>query len=397
MAAVCDKAGRKANQDNIYLSCRESMQIVHDEYVEIPLVQGLSLSDAGALLAVADGMGGMNAGEVASQIVVDTLGKEMNALSLSDSLTSQNAADIARKTIMDADAAIKCYVSQHPEVSGTGSTVVLLWLLGEKAVVAWCGDSRCYRYNPRRGLEQLTKDHSYVQRLVDDGIIRPEESFGHPDSNIITRCLSDDKEMAVPDVEVVDVYNGDTFLLCSDGLCGLLSDEMIEGLFQAAEGNALDALQLFWHRGQAEGWSDNVSIITAQVHGVETEAPLRQIPLRPKVPSYSTPTDFSYVPANETHRRILPWKKILTVFVAILLLLVVLFLRPQKRSAHKMTPQHPSTQVTKTAPAHKLQNEGNLGNPSIVTTAGELQDESNLESPQVTTESASPFTPSASM
>lgn len=287
VAALCDKAGRRMNQDNIYLSCMDNMRSVDaGNHTEL-LGNGLALPPEGTVLVVADGMGGMNAGEVASQIVVETLNREVSALAGQPLADTDMASAVAHRAISDADNAIKQYVAAHPDAAGTGSTVVLLWLLGDKAVVAWCGDSRCYRYNDRRGLEQLSHDHSYVQRLVDEGKLAPQMAFGHPQSNIITRCLSDDRQPAEPDVKVFDVYKGDMFLLCSDGLCGLLPDDVTEELLRSSGGNVVDALHSCWQRGTEEKWSDNVSIILAAVDGVDTVAPVRKVAPLPKAPSYS--------------------------------------------------------------------------------------------------------------
>lgn len=290
VAALCDKGGRRANQDNICLSCLETMhQVDANEHAEL-IGENIALPPEGILLVVADGMGGMNAGEVASQIVVDTFCSEMSAMAGKPMNDLEQASAVARRAVIDADDAIKQYVAEHPEASGTGSTVVLLWLFGDKAVVAWCGDSRCYRYNPHRGLEQLSHDHSYVQQLVDEGKLAPEFAFGHDQSNIITRCLSDGKEVAEPDVKVIDVYRDDMFLLCSDGLCGLLPDDVTEQLLKDAEGDAAKALSYCWRRGTDEGWDDNVSIIIATADGVDTVAPERKVEPLPQRPYYSTVT-----------------------------------------------------------------------------------------------------------
>ncbi len=287
VSALCDKAGRRANQDSIYMSCADMMTSIQTDGHEELHSERIPLASIGTLLAVADGMGGMNAGEVASQLVVDTLANEVTALADHPPASPAEAAEFAMQAILDADKAIKYYVASHSEAAGTGSTIALLWILGQKAVVAWCGDSRCYRYNPRRGLEQLSHDHSFVQQLVDEGKLPPELALGHDQSNIITRCLSDDPNPAEPEALVVDVYRDDVFLLCSDGLSGLLPDEVIEQLLKDTNGDVRQSLSNCWRRGEAEGWDDNVSIILASIHGVEVEASERPTVLRPQRPSYS--------------------------------------------------------------------------------------------------------------
>lgn len=291
VAALCDKAGRRANQDNIYLSCSDSLHRVEKDGHAEEHGENIPIPAEGLLLVVADGMGGMNAGEIASQLVVETMARVMKDLAGQPLNYPERISAMARLAIVDADSAIKQYAVAHPEASGTGSTVVVLWLLGDKAVVAWCGDSRCYRYNPRRGLEQLSHDHSYVQQLVDQGKLPPEMAFGHHQSNIITRCLSDDPEEAQPDVKVIDVYRDDMFLLCSDGLCGLLPDDVMEQLIKDVRGNVGLALSNCWRRGNDKGWTDNCSIIIASVDGIDAVAPERKVTPPLKCPNYTTVTE----------------------------------------------------------------------------------------------------------
>ncbi len=351
-------------------------------------------------------MGGMNAGEVASQLVVDTIAREMKLFEGQTLNTPEQVSAMARRAIVDADSAIKQYVAAHPEVSGTGSTVVLLWLLGDKAVVAWCGDSRCYRYNPRRGLEQLSHDHSYVQQLVDEGKLPPEMAFGHEHSNIITRCLSDDKEVAEPDVKVVDVYRDDLFLLCTDGLCGLLPDDVTEQLLRDSSGDAAKALASCWQRGTVEGWNDNVSIILAAVDGVEAEAPERKVAPLPKRPSYTTvevevepasnfqPSTFNLQPSTDAptshrgsgHRRWLLWAVLLLLLVAAGVFLWFRFsggVSPEKptprpaasRPEGRAKPRHESVSVGPFM-SHEQKQEPAAPQPASVTTPSNSGDNS---------------------
>lgn len=111
---------------------------------------------------------------------------------------------------------------------------------------------------------RLTHDHSYVQELVDNDKLSEEDAFDHPDSNIITRSLGDSGEKANPDVKEYPLHTGDTFLLCSDGLCGLLRDSEIENIMaqNSSIGNCLNAL---WKQGSSIGWTDNTTIELAKV------------------------------------------------------------------------------------------------------------------------------------
>ena len=154
-----------------------------------------------------------------------------------------------------------------PDTSGMGTTLVLCWIIGGKAYVAWCGDSRCYIYNPKNGLTQITKDHSYVQEMVDKGELRAEDAFMHPDGNIITKGLGDFDvdESSVPDIITIRVKSNDLLLLCSDGLCGFCKKAEIE--------NVLDQNYTEIHRCGDEllqialdaGGYDNITIALASV------------------------------------------------------------------------------------------------------------------------------------
>ena len=259
IAAKCDKAGRSQNQDNYWL-CPDLSKI-NDSYDKtIGKDKDVVLSDKGALLVVADGMGGMNAGEKASELVIK--GVQHGFSNIPDSIlgNDEQMKSFIRDVIVESDKSVKEYAKLHREAEGLGSTIVLLWLWGEKAYCGWCGDSRIYRYNPNNELVRLSHDHSYVQDLVDNRKIEPEEAFDHPDGNIVTRALGDNGEKANPELAVYDIFERDVFLLCSDGLCGLLQDKQIEEIVSLNCSSTKDALAALWQAGEAAGWSDNATI-----------------------------------------------------------------------------------------------------------------------------------------
>lgn len=262
IAAKCDKAGRAQNQDNYWVcpnldKIGDTSAIGNDSDVE--------LSSKGALLVVADGMGGMKSGEKASEFVIE--GIKSRFANIPSEILSDDNAIIAfiKNAIIESDKMIKAYAKDHKESEGMGSTIVLVWLLGEKAYCGWCGDSRIYCYNPQNSLVRLSHDHSYVQSLVDDGKITEEEAFDHPDGNIITRSLGDSGEAANPETKIYPIHRRDVFMLCSDGLCGLLNDSQIEDVLADNCTSSEDALKALWAKGQQEGWSDNATIEVACV------------------------------------------------------------------------------------------------------------------------------------
>lgn len=259
MAARCEAAGRPNNEDNYQLDADLS-----DNTWGFTADEEIALSDKGSLLVVCDGMGGMNAGEVASAIAVKTIKEYFAADKLTDTILS-NPCKYIHTAIVAADAAIKEHSKTNPDTEGMGSTVVMAWLLGKKIYVGWCGDSRCYRYNPQLGLERLSHDHSYVQELVDAGKLTEELAFDHPNNNIITRSLGDPRGAAKPDTKEFDLYNQDIILLCSDGLCGTLRDNEIAEQIQQHQTSMQECRDALWAADEAAGWTDNTTIALAQI------------------------------------------------------------------------------------------------------------------------------------
>ena len=262
IAARCEAAGRPNNEDN-YQIC-DDLQAQHWGFTANAELQ---LSDKGSLLVVCDGMGGMNAGEVASAIAVDTIKQCFSLDRLTDAVTasSSNIRAFIVDAIQAADAAIKTDGANNPDHQGMGSTIVLAWLLGDKVYIGWCGDSRIYRYNPINGFERLSHDHSYVQELVDAGKLTEELAFDHPNNNIITRSLGDPNGVARPDTAEFPLFNDDILLLCSDGLCGTLRDNEIQQIIANNQTSMTQCRDVLWHEDEKAGWHDNVTIVLAQI------------------------------------------------------------------------------------------------------------------------------------
>lgn len=226
----------------------------------------MDLGSYGALLAVADGMGGANAGEVASGLAVETLKKCFSAPEIADAvITEEKASDFLKKSIKTADEFIKRRIQEKPETVGMGTTIVVCWMLKDKVHIAWCGDSRCYVFNPKSGLRALTKDHSYVQELIDKGELAEEEAFSHPDSNIITKGLGDFNDEIVPDIISFPTRIGDVFMLCSDGLCGYCTNNEIEKTMQSHSSDVSDCCDALMKMALDAGGYDNICIAMASV------------------------------------------------------------------------------------------------------------------------------------
>ncbi len=200
--------------------------------------------------AVADGMGGHDAGDYASRSVVNALSTLPESKSLGSMVESVRTQLQTVNTHL-ADEARK------RQVQLIGSTAVVLLAFGQHAVVVWAGDSRAYRYRSAE-LEQLTRDHSQVQELVIQGRITPEQAVHYPGSNIITRAVGVAHELRL-DSEMFEVQEGDHFLLCSDGLYNEVSDEEIEEAL--AVGDCKYSCDLLIERALARGARDNVTVV----------------------------------------------------------------------------------------------------------------------------------------
>lgn len=233
-----------------------------------------NLGKRGALLVVADGMGGMNAGEVASEIAVSVVkARFTDDIDKVDLNSDEAIVKFMNDSIVIADNTIKSEGKHRPEAKGMGTTIVIAWLLAGKLYVSWCGDSRAYLYNPHRGLVQISKDHSYVQDLVDKGIVKPEDAFDFPESNVITRCLSHSSMKAVPDNLSAPyiVGEGDIVLLCTDGLCGMIRDNEIADVMSAHTTDMTECVECLIEAAKVAAGADNVTVCLCQIMGANNE------------------------------------------------------------------------------------------------------------------------------
>lgn len=204
------------------------------------------------LWLIADGMGGHEAGEIASEITVDTI---HSAVRRGHSITG--AIRLAHRKILDASAN---GIGRH----GMGSTVVALKSLGSRYQIAWVGDSRAYLWHSDENgcsIAQLTTDHSYVQMLYQSGLIEAEDLSTHPERNIITQCLGslELEEVAVDTLER-EWSPHERILLCSDGLTDAVSDEAIGRIIEKHD-NLQDAVAELVATALENGGRDNISII----------------------------------------------------------------------------------------------------------------------------------------
>ncbi len=206
------------------------------------------------LLAVADGMGGAKAGEVAAQITVETLEQ------LGHKATPQELRD----ALVEANRRIRSAASDDSTRAGMGTTATAALFDGEQATLMHVGDSRGYLY--RQGeLRQLTDDHSVVGEMVRQGQLLPEEAERHRSRNIITRALGAEPEVEVDEVRV-PLDNGDMILLCSDGLSSLVRDEEIAHTIAQASG-LREAVESLVAAALERGGTDNITVVLARFDG----------------------------------------------------------------------------------------------------------------------------------
>lgn len=169
-------------------------------------------------IVIADGMGGESDGDIASRIAIESTVPILSQELSSESSDSQ-IKEISARAIYTGDSKILEYVDEHPDSFGMGTTVLLAIRKCDNLYISWCGDSHCYLYKNGK-VSSLTKDHSYVQQLIDSGNISIEESFTHPNNNLITRYVGGGHKTCIPDFCTHQISDNEIIVLCSDGLSG---------------------------------------------------------------------------------------------------------------------------------------------------------------------------------
>lgn len=259
---------RQNNEDNFIVT----NDLSTSEWLIPQVGPHTDLGELGALLVVADGMGGANAGEVASAIAIKTIQEQFTPEQLCEAIKDDKSAqEYLKSVVKQADLNILQRSKEDPNAQGMGTTIVMAWILRDKAYICWCGDSRCYVLNKRKGLIQLSKDHSYVQELVDKGELSPELMHDHPLSNVITRCLGDVDNRANPETRIYQLHNGDIIMLCSDGLCGLCHDDQILDVMINFHDDPMECKNELISAALSAGGYDNVTIALANIQTDEQE------------------------------------------------------------------------------------------------------------------------------
>lgn len=216
------------------------------------------------LWALADGMGGAAAGEIASQIFIET------ALTIFTNHRRSSEEEIIRliqKTFLEANAQILDHVQKYPDHKGMGCTAELLTFYDQNFLLGHVGDSRAYLLRQGK-LKQLTKDHSLVQQQIDQGLLTIEEAKRHKLRHVIIRAIGVENDLAV-DLIKGKVFPDDLFIICSDGLSDLVEDKLIHDTLS----NSLIDLEQKGEKlislAKKAGGHDNITVILCQVEAID--------------------------------------------------------------------------------------------------------------------------------
>jgi protein phosphatase len=246
--------------DNIVVSGMTDVGLVrdHNEDSYIVLHDDSRLGSGDTVMAVADGMGGHAAGEIASSITISDI-KSRFYTEEHHNLDTREFLGFLGRTLETANRSV-FEAGQNNSRRGMGTTCILVVLRGSRLHYAHVGDSRAYLV--RRGrIRQITIDHSWVQESVDAGIFTAEEARTHPNRNVITRAIGLDPEVKV-DLGSQELKNGDLVILCSDGLNSMVSDTVIQNMALSCRDD--DVCQALVTAAKEAGGDDNITVITAK-------------------------------------------------------------------------------------------------------------------------------------
>ena len=212
------------------------------------------------LIAVADGMGGHAAGEVASRIAVEVLQSLTPAL-VSAEIDEDSAEDLLMHSLHSIDVEISLVTDEDIEKRGMGTTLTALLIRDKYISLLHVGDSRCYRLRGNT-LEQLSNDHTVIQELLDQGAISEAEAIEHPQRSMLTQALRGDGDVT-PVLQMYEIKKGDRYLLCSDGLSGVLTEKEIKIGLKKSDKD--EAVKFLIDATYVNGAPDNVTVLIADI------------------------------------------------------------------------------------------------------------------------------------
>lgn len=237
--AACSDVGkvRKINEDSYYIP-------EPDDKVKICLI--------------ADGIGGQTHGQFASMMTVENVVRNVYR-----DIENQDKGYMLKNAIKNANDKILKYGAENEEFKGMGSTLVTILIDGSKAYITHAGDSRCYMIR-NNVISQITIDNSYVEYLLQKGVINTEQAKNHPQKNLIIKAIGMDENLEV-DMDIIDIRDGDTFLLCSDGLSSGVSDEEMLHIIRKRKKDLQKAVEDLVKTARQNDGHDNITAILMEV------------------------------------------------------------------------------------------------------------------------------------
>lgn len=257
------------------MNIEEALEIVsqtHPGMVRSHNEDSVASEPSCGLVVLADGMGGYNAGEVASGIAVSVVATEIchrlqeaSPIVQDDDSGEELGWMLLRENIRKANLSIYQAAQSQPQYSGMGTTIVSALFYDDRIVVGHVGDSRMYRFRAGE-LAAVTRDHSLLQEQIDSGMISAEDARLSKNKNLVTRAVGIDADVQ-PEIHEYPVQVGDIYLFCSDGLNDMVEDEDIQMTLYAMQGNLPLAADQLIQMANDNGGRDNVSVILVKVKG----------------------------------------------------------------------------------------------------------------------------------
>jgi protein phosphatase len=255
---------RPSNEDHFVLVEMARTMFVHQ--TSVPQAKSQYSSHRGHLFVVADGMGGHQAGEVASALGVVTVeGFLLNTLKRFFHMEVPEEQHVMREfqgALLQADARIFEEAARHPEMIGMGTTLTMAFAVDWRLLVAHAGDSRCYLLSGGE-LHQLSHDHTIVAEMVRQGTLTPEAASRHPHRHVVTNALGGTEPGVRAEMHKLDLEAGDVMLLCSDGLTEMVPDARIAVLLREAQGDPRRACERLVAEANERGGKDNITAVVA--------------------------------------------------------------------------------------------------------------------------------------
>jgi protein phosphatase len=256
---------RRENQDQFLIAALHKVVEIHGTSIPDTYRRHFDSGARALLLLVADGVGGSHGGDEASSVTLDAIMDYVtNSMRCFYKLDEQISHDLLQElasSVERSHRAVLARAEQVPERSGMATTLTMAHVLWPRAYVVQIGDSRCYRVRGSE-IEQVTKDQTLVQSLVDEGALKPEDASASPYSSVLTQAIGGSQGVE-PAISRVDLEPGDTLLLCTDGLTKHMSDEAVARQVTAA-GSAKQACEQLVHTALESGGSDNVTVVVTR-------------------------------------------------------------------------------------------------------------------------------------